>query len=135
MEEGACPSLSNRLEWSCPLFLLLSRTVHLLAAASDPQPWPGTAGLFGVGDPDGPSCCLSAALALSDSLYPQLSLKSSGSPELLLSVRHSFTTFAKKPLHVGALDPGFTTVFFEPEPFLSFFLFLLCCAACRLLVS
>lgn len=83
--QGACPSLSNRLEWSCLLFLLLSRTGHLLAAPSDPQPWPGTVGLFGEGDPDAPSCCLSAALALSDSLYPQLSLKSSGSPELCCS--------------------------------------------------
>ena len=38
MGEGACPSLSNRLEWSCPLFLLLSRTVHLLAAPVTPNP-------------------------------------------------------------------------------------------------
>ena len=106
--QGACPSLSNRREWSCPLFLLLSRTVHLLAAPCNPQSWPGTVGLFGEGDPDGPSCCLSAALDLSDSLYPQLSLTSSGSPELRCSpfLRHSFTTSARKPLHIGALDPA-----------------------------
>ena len=124
MGEGACPSLSNRLEWSCPLFLLLSRTVHLLAAPCDPQPWLGTAGLFGVGDSDGPSCCLSAALACLIASTPSsrsspVAHQNCCSPFL----RHNFTTSAKKPLHVGALDPSFTSVFFEPESFLSFFFF------------